>query len=93
MHLLVPNRRPRFCTNRFKYLFSNVNLLTRLLLNGLGSVIGLNNPSRLSLSLSLNCKANQMNSIYFIEIKVVMSEHHLRYGCKNVVNIDFEIGL
>ena len=28
-----------------------------------------------------------MNSIYFIKIKVVMSEHHLRYGCKNVVNI------
>ena len=34
-----------------------------------------------------------MNSIYFIEIKVVMSEHHLRYGCKNVVNIYFEIVL
>ena len=32
-----------------------------------------------------------MNSIYFIEIKVVMSEHHFRYGCKNVVNIDFVI--
>ena len=33
-----------------------------------------------------------MNSIYFIEIKVVMSEHHLRYGCKNVLNIDFVFG-
>ena len=34
-----------------------------------------------------------MNSMYFIEIKVVMREHHLKYGCKNVVNIDFEIVL
>ena len=33
-----------------------------------------------------------MYSMYFINIKVVMSEHHLRYGFKNVVNIDFEIG-
>ena len=27
-----------------------------------------------------------------MEIKVVMSEHHLRYGWKNIVNIVFEIG-
>ena len=32
-----------------------------------------------------------MNSIDFNKINVVMSEHHLRYGCKNVVNIDLEI--
>ena len=25
-----------------------------------------------------------MNSIYFIKIKVVISEHHLRYGCINI---------
>ena len=34
-----------------------------------------------------------MKSIYFIEIKVVICEYHLRYGCKNVVNIDFAMSL
>ena len=45
-------------------------------------------PHSLSFSLSSYWKVNQMNSMYFIDIKVVMSERHLRYGGKNVVKID-----